>query len=230
MPSLTFSDADLAALRVTLQLAGISTAILLILGTPLAWWLAQSRWRFKFLIEAVVALPLVLPPTVLGFYLLVALGPHGIIGKIVAALGAPPLPFSFAGLVVGSVVYSLPFVIQPLQNAFSLMGSGPMETAATLRASPWDRFFSIAIPMARPGFLTATVLGFAHAIGEFGVVLMIGGNIPNQTRVIAIAIYDHVESMNYGQAHTLSATLLGLSFTLLLCVYGLNRRFLLVKQ
>jgi len=222
-----FSDADLVALRVTLQLAGLSTLILLVLGTPLAWWLALSRWRFKFLVEAVVALPLVLPPTVLGFYLLVALGPHGPVGGLMEALGGRPLAFTFAGLVVGSVIYSLPFVVQPLHNAFTSVGRRPLEVAATLRASPFDRFFTVAVPLARPGFLTATVLGFAHTVGEFGVVLMIGGNIPGRTQVLSIAIYDHVESLEYGHAHLLSGGLLALSFLLLLAVYALNRRFMM---
>lgn len=223
------SDADLVALRVTLQLAGLTTLILLVLGTPLAWWLARSRWRFKFLVEAVVALPLVLPPTVLGFYLLVTLGPHGPVGGLMEALGGRPLAFTFAGLVVGSVIYSLPFVVQPLQGAFTSVGRRPLEVAATLRASPFDRFFTVAVPLARPGFLTATVLGFAHTVGEFGVVLMIGGNIPGRTQVLSIAIYDHVESLEYSHAHILSGGLLMISFLLLIAVYALNRRFTLVK-
>lgn len=223
------SDADLVALRVTLQLAGLTTLILLVLGTPLAWWLARSRWRFKFLVEAVVALPLVLPPTVLGFYLLVALGPHGPVGGLLEALGGRPLAFTFAGLVVGSVIYSLPFVVQPLQGAFTSLGRRPLEVAATLRASPFDRFFTVAVPLARPGFLTATVLGFAHTVGEFGVVLMIGGNIPGRTQVLSIAIYDHVESLEYSHAHILSGGLLMISFLLLIAVYALNRRFTMVK-
>lgn len=223
------SDADLVALRVTLQLAGLTTLILLVLGTPLAWWLARSRWRFKFLVEAVVALPLVLPPTVLGFYLLVALGPHGPVGGLLEALGGRPLAFTFAGLVVGSVIYSLPFVVQPLQGAFTSVGRRPLEVAATLRASPFDRFFTVAVPLARPGFLTATVLGFAHTVGEFGVVLMIGGNIPGRTQVLSIAIYDHVESLEYSHAHILSGGLLMISFLLLITVYALNRRFTMVK-
>ena len=223
------SDADLVALRVTLQLAGLTTLILLVLGTPLAWWLAHSRWRFKFLVEAVVALPLVLPPTVLGFYLLVTLGPHGPVGGLMEALGGRPLAFTFAGLVVGSVIYSLPFVVQPLQGAFTSVGRRPLEVAATLRASPFDRFFTVAVPLARPGFLTATVLGFAHTVGEFGVVLMIGGNIPGRTQVLSIAIYDHVESLEYSHAHILSGGLLMISFLLLIAVYALNRRFTLVK-
>jgi molybdate transport system permease protein len=224
-----FSAADLVALRVTLQLAGLTTLILLVLGTPLAWWLARSRWRFKFLVEAVVALPLVLPPTVLGFYLLVTLGPHGPVGGLLEALGGRPLAFTFTGLVVGSVIYSLPFVVQPLQGAFTSVGRRPLEVAATLRASPFDRFFTVAVPLARPGFLTATVLGFAHTVGEFGVVLMIGGNIPGRTQVLSIAIYDHVESLEYSHAHILSGGLLVISFLLLMAVYALNRRFTMVK-
>ena len=218
------NEADLAALFVTLRLAFLTTLILLVLGTPLAWWLACSQWRLKFVVEALVALPLVLPPTVLGFYLLVALGPHGPVGRLMEALGGRSLAFTFAGLVVGSVIYSLPFVVQPLQDAFSSVGRRPMEVAATLGASPLDRFFSVAVPLARPGFLTAAVLGFAHTIGEFGVVLMIGGNIPGETQVLSIAIYDHVESLEYAHAHLLSAGLLVLSFLLLILVYGLNRR------
>jgi len=223
------SDADLAALWVTLRLASLTTVILLLLGTPLAWWLARSRWRLKFLVEAVVALPLVLPPTVLGFYLLVALGPHGPVGGLMEALGGRPLAFTFTGLVVGSVFYSMPFVVQPLQGAFTSAGRRPLEVAATLRASPIDRFFTVAVPLARPGFLTAAVLGFAHTVGEFGVVLMIGGNIPGQTQVLSIAIYDHVEALEYAHAHLLSGALLALSFVLLVAVYALNRRFRMVQ-
>ncbi len=219
------SDADLTALGVTLRLALITTAILLVLGTPLAWWLARTRWRGRFLVEAVVALPLVLPPTVLGFYLLIALGPHGPVGGTLEALGGRPLAFTFTGLVVGSVFYSLPFVVQPLQDAFTTLGRRPLEAAATLGASPLDRFLTVAVPLARPGFLTAAVLGFAHTVGEFGVVLMIGGNIPGETQVVSIAIYDHVEALEYANAHLLSGGLLVLSFLLLLAVYGLNRRF-----
>jgi len=224
------SDLDIAALVVTLKLAGTTTLILLLLGTPLAWWLARTRWRFKFLLEAVVALPLVLPPTVLGFYLLVALGPHGPIGGLMEWLGGQPLAFTFAGLVIGSVFYSMPFVIQPLQDAFAAIGRRPMEVAATLRASPLDRFFTVAIPLARPGFLTAAVLGFAHTVGEFGVVLMIGGNIPGQTQVLSIAIYDHVEALQYSNAHWLSGGLLLLSFLMLMVVYAVNRRFRMVQH
>ena len=224
-----FNEADLTALAITLKLALVSTLILLLIGTPVAWWLARTRWRFKFIPEAIVALPLVLPPTVLGFYLLLALGPAGAIGGLMASLGGQPLAFTFTGLVIGSVIYSMPFVIQPLQDAFTAVGRRPLEVAATLRASPLDRFFTVAVPLARPGFLTAAVLGFAHTLGEFGVVLMIGGNIPGETRVASIAIYDHVESLDYVHAHWLSGGLLLLSFLLLLTVYGLNRRFRAVR-
>ncbi|MFB6259586.1 MAG: molybdate ABC transporter permease subunit, partial [Thiohalorhabdaceae bacterium] len=212
---------DWQALRITLALAGLTTLILLVLGTPLAWWLARTDTRWKVAVEAVVALPLVLPPTVLGFYFLVALGPFGPIGGTLEALGGAPLAFTFSGLVVGSVAYSLPFVVQPLQDAFAGIGRGPMEAAATLRAGPLDRFFTVAVPLARRGFLTATTLGFAHTVGEFGVVLMIGGNIPGETRVASIAIYDHVEALEYGRAHLLSGLLLVASFVMLLTVYAL---------
>lgn len=200
---------DVQALWVTLRLALVSTLILLLLGTPLAWWLAHTRSRFKTVAEAVVALPLVLPPTVLGFYLLIALAPAG-------------LAFSFTGLVIGSVLYSLPFVVQPLQNAFSAISPASLEAASTLRASPLDRFFSIALPLSRSGLITAATLGFAHTIGEFGVVLMIGGNIPGETQVLSIAIYDHVEALEYAQAHWLSAGLLLFSFVILFLVYSQN--------
>ena len=219
------SEQDLVALFVTLKLASISTIVLILIGTPIAWWLSHSHWRYKYFVEAIIALPLILPPTVLGFYLLVSLGPNGPIGGLLSALGGKSLAFTFTGLVIGSVVYSMPFVIQPLQNAFSAIGQRPLEVAATLGASPIDQFFSIAIPMAKPGFITASVLGFAHTLGEFGVVLMIGGNIPGSTQVVSISIYDHVEALEYGQAHALSASLLLFSFVLLLIVYGANRRF-----
>jgi molybdate transport system permease protein len=224
------NEADITALFITLRLAFISTLVLLVLGMPLAWWLARTQWKLKFIPEAIVALPLVLPPTVLGFYLLLALGPNGPVGGLMEAAGGRPLAFTFTGLVIGSIIYSMPFVVQPLQDAFSAIGKRPMEVAATLRASPIDRFFTVAVPLARPGFFTAAVLGFAHTIGEFGVVLMMGGNIPGQTRVASIAIYDHVEGLEYAHAHWLSATLLVLSFLLLIAVYGLNRRFRLVRQ
>jgi molybdate transport system permease protein len=219
------AEADVVALWLTLKLAAISTLVLLLLGTPLAWWLARSRSRARFVVEALVALPLVLPPTVLGFYLLISLSPTGPLGSTAAALGLPPLAFSFTGLVIGSVFYSLPFVVQPLQESFRAIGERPFEVAATLRASPLDRFFSVALPLARPGFTTAGVLGFAHTLGEFGVVLMIGGNIPGETQVLSIAIYEHVEALDYGRAHQLSALLLGLSFVMLLGLYAVNRRF-----
>jgi len=219
------SEQDLTALFVTLKLASVSTIVLLIIGTPLAWWLSRSQWRFKYIIEAIIALPLILPPTVLGFYLLISLGPNGPIGGLVDMLGGAPLAFTFTGLVIGSVFYSMPFVVQPLQNAFTAVGQRPLEVAATLRASPLDRFFTIAVPMAKPGFITASVLGFAHTLGEFGVVLMIGGNIPGSTQVASIAIYDHVEALEYGQAHWLAASLLLFSFLLLIIVYGTNRRY-----
>ncbi|MCB1755489.1 MAG: molybdate ABC transporter permease subunit [Gammaproteobacteria bacterium] len=223
------SAADIDAIVITLKLASLTTFILLLIGTPLAWWLAQTRWRYKFLIEAVIALPLVLPPTVLGFYLLLALGPHGAIGGFMETLGWRPLAFTFPGLVVGSVVFSMPFVVQPLQNTFSAVGRRPLEVAATLRASPLDSFFSVVVPLARPGFLTAMVLGFAHTVGEFGVVLMIGGNIPGQTQVLSIAIYDNVEALDYAQAHWLSGGLLLLSFLLLMAVFAFNRRVSMVQ-
>jgi len=223
------NEADITALAITLKLALASTLILLLLGTPLAWWLARTRWRYKFIPEAIVALPLVLPPTVLGFYLLIALSPNGPVGGFLAIFGVQPLAFTFTGLVVGSIIYSMPFVVQPLQDAFSAVGRRPMEVAATLRASPLDRFFTVAVPLARPGFFTAAVLGFAHTIGEFGVVLMIGGNIPGETRVASIAIYDHVEGLEFARAHWLSGTLLIISFILLIVVYGLNRRYRMVR-
>lgn len=223
------NESDLLALGITLKLALLTTFILLLIGTPLAWWLSKSRWKYKFLLEAIIALPLVLPPTVLGFYLLLLLGPNGPLGGLMVAMGGRPLAFTFTGLVIGSVFYSMPFVVQPLQGAFSAIGQRPLEVAATLRASPVDRFFTVAVPLARPGFLTATVLGFAHTLGEFGVVLMIGGNIPGSTQVLSIAIYDHVESLEYAQAHWISGSLLLLSFLLLMTVYALNRRFTVVQ-
>lgn len=224
------TEYDLSALVVTLKLAAISTLLLLLLGTPLAWWLARSQWKYKVFLEAVIALPLVLPPTVLGFYLLVALGPSGPVGGLMQWLGGQPLAFTFAGLVIGSVIYSLPFVVQPLQNAFSAIGTRPLEVAATLGASPLDRFFTVAVPLARPGFITAAVLGFAHTLGEFGVVLMIGGNIPGETQVLSIAIYDHVEALEYSHAHWLSGGLILLSFLMLVSIYTVNRRFSLMPQ
>ena len=218
------SEADISALWVTLQLALVTTLILLLLGTPLAWWLSRTRSRSKTLIEAVVAVPLVLPPTVLGFYLLLALAPDGPLGALWQMAGGGQLAFSFSGLVIGSVLYSLPFVVQPLQNAFSTIDEKLLEAASTLRASPLNRFFTLVLPLAKPGFITAATLGFAHTVGEFGVVLMIGGNIPGETQVLSIAIYDHVESLEYAQAHLLSAGLLAFSLLVLILVYGLNRK------
>ncbi|MDP1897027.1 MAG: molybdate ABC transporter permease subunit [Sulfurimicrobium sp.] len=211
---------DPAPIWLTLKLASVTTLVLLLIGTPLAWWLARTTSWLKGPLAAVVALPLVLPPTVIGFYLLVALGPQGPLGQITQMLGWGTLPFTFPGLVVGSVVYSLPFVVQPLQNAFEAIGERTLEAAATLRAGPLDRFFSVALPLAKPGFLTATILGFAHTVGEFGVVLMIGGNIPGVSRVLSVAIYDHVEAMEYGQAHWLAGGLLLFSFLVLLALYA----------
>ena len=216
------TDIDLTALWLTMRLAALTTVLLLLFGTPLAWWLARTRSRFKGPIGAMVALPIVLPPTVLGFYLLMLMGPDGPVGRATEAMGLGLLPFTFAGLVVGSVIYSLPFVVQPLQNAFEAIGEGPLEAAATLRAGPWDRFFTVAVPLARPGFVTATILGFAHTVGEFGVVLMIGGNIPGRTQVLSMAIYDHVEALEYGQAHWMAGGLLAFSFAVLAALYSLN--------
>jgi molybdate transport system permease protein len=224
-----FNAADLTALAITLKLALISTLLLLLFCTPLAWWLARTRWRFKFVLEALIALPLVLPPTVLGFYLLLALGPNGPVGGLMESLGGRPLAFTFTGLVVGSFNYSLPFVVQPLQDAFAAVGRRPLEVAATLRAAPLDRFLTVTVPLSRAGFFTAAVLGFAHTLGEFGVVLMIGGNIPGETQVVSIAVYDHVESLQYAHAHWLSGGLLLLSFVLLVAVYALNRRLRLLR-
>ena len=213
---------DFGAIALTVKLATLTTLILLLLGTPLAWWLARTRSRAKSAISALVALPIVLPPSVLGFYFLVTMGPQGPIGQFTQWLGIGLLPFTFAGLVVGSVIYSLPFVVQPIQNAFEAIGSQPLEAAATLRASPLDTFFSVVLPLARPGYLTAVVMGFAHTVGEFGVVLMIGGNIPDRTRVISVQIYDHVEALEFGQAHWLAGGMLAFSFLVLLLMYLLN--------
>jgi len=224
------NEYDLSALLVTIKLASITTVILILVGTPIAWWLSQTRFKFKAVIEAIIALPLILPPTVLGFYLLMTLGTNGPIGNFLESLGGSSIAFTFTGLVVGSVIYSLPFVVQPLQNSFGSIGKLPMEVAATLGASKLDRFFTVAVPLARSGFITASVLGFAHTVGEFGVVLMIGGNIPGETGVLSIAIYDHVEAMEYGQAHVLAGGLLVLSFVMLLVVYIFNRRFSIMRS
>ena len=213
---------DWGAIWLTFKLATIVTTLLLLIGTPIAWWLARTRSRAKSLFGAVVALPLVLPPSVLGFYLLVTMGPHGPVGHFTQWLGIGLLPFTFPGLVVGSLVYSMPFVIQPLQNAFEAIGERPLEVAATLRASPMDTFFHVALPLAKPGFITAATLGFAHTIGEFGVVLMIGGNVPKLTRVVSVQIYGHVEALEYAQAHVLAGGMLVLSFIALLLLYTFN--------
>ena len=215
-------DSALSAVWLTVRLATVTTLLLFLVGTPLAWWLARTRSWLKAPVGTVVALPLVLPPTVIGFYLLVVMGPQGPVGQFTQALGLGVLPFTFWGLVVGSVFYSMPFVVQPLQNAFDAIGERPLEVAATLRAGPWDRFFSVVLPLARPGFITAGILGFAHTVGEFGVVLMIGGNIPDKTRVVSVQIYDYVEAMEYAQAHWLSAGMLVFSFMVLLLLYLFN--------
>ena len=218
---MVLDSSDFAAIRLTLKLATVTTLLLLVVGTPLAWWLARTRSRLRHAVGAVVALPLVLPPTVIGFYLLLAIGPNGPLGQLTTALGLGTLSFTFTGLVIGSVFYSLPFVVQPLQNAFEAIGARPLEVAATLGASPWDSFWSVAVPLARPGFITGAILGFAHTIGEFGVVLMIGGNIPDKTRVVSTQIYDHVEAMEYAQAHWLAGGMLAFSFVVLLVLYTL---------
>lgn len=214
---------DLGAIWLTVKLASLTTLILLLIGTPIAWWLARTRSWLRGPVGAVVALPLVLPPTVIGFYLLIALGPQGWIGQATEALGLGSVVFSFTGLVIGSTVYSLPFVVQPLQNAFAAIGQRPLEVAATLRASPWDTFVHVVLPLARPGFITASILGFAHTVGEFGVVLMIGGNIPDKTRVVSVQIFDHVEAMEYTQAHWLAGVMLVFSFLVLLLLYAGRR-------
>ncbi len=219
---------DLAELwppiRLTLELAATTTIVLLIIGTPIAWWLARSRARWKEAVAAVVALPLVLPPTVLGFYLLIALGPDGPGGWIAGLFGGRSLAFTFEGLVIGSVFYSMPFVVQPIRNAFEAFGDRPLEVAATLRASPWDAFWTVAVPLARPGFMTGAVLGFAHTVGEFGVVLMIGGNIPGETKVLSVAIYDYVETLRWTEAHILAAGMLVFAFVVILSMMLLEKR------
>jgi len=214
------SKNDLDAILLTLELASLTTVLLLIIGTPIALWLARTDSWLKRPVGAVVALPLVLPPTVLGFYLLVSMGPNGFFGQLTQSLGLGTFTFTFTGLVIGSIFYSLPFVVQPLQNAFEAIGRGPLEAAATLRANPWDAFFSVVLPLARPGFITAAILSFAHTIGEFGVVLMIGGNIPGKTQVVSVQIYNHVETMNYAQAHWLAGGMVAFSFIILLALYG----------
>ena len=216
-------SADLAAIWLTLKLASLTTVILLIIGTPIALWLAHTRSWLKGPVGAIVALPLVLPPTVIGFYLLLLLGPNGAVGQFTQSLGLGTLTFSFSGLVIGSVLYSMPFVVQPLHNAFAAIGPRPLEVAATLRAGPWDTFFNVVLPLAKPGFVTGAILGFAHTVGEFGVVLMIGGNIPEKTRVVSVQIFDHVESMEYLQAHWLAGAMLVFSFLVLLALYSSDK-------
>jgi len=224
MNSVGFSDADLAAIFLTLRIATVTTLLLLLIGTPIALWLARTRSIFKGPVAALVALPLILPPSVLGFYLLLAMGPQGPIGQLTGGLGLASLAFTFWGLVLASACYSLPFVVQPIQNAIEALGTRPVEVAATLGAGPVDRFFSIVLPLAKPGFITAAILGFAHTVGEFGVVLMVGGNIPEVTQVVSVQIYEHVEAMDYVQAHWLSAAMLLFSFVVLSLVYSLNRK------
>lgn len=219
---MVLSPDDWSAIRLTLQLASLTTALLLLIGTPVAWWLARTSSWLKRPVGAMVTLPMVLPPTVLGFYLLVLMGPEGPVGRLTQALGLGPLPFTFAGLVVASIFYSLPFAVQPLQQAFEAIGERPLEVAATLRASPLDSFFSVVLPLARPGIITASIMSFAHTIGEFGVVLMIGGNIPDKTRVISVQIYDHVEALEFTQGHWLAGGLLVFSFCVLLLLYRFN--------
>ncbi len=221
---MTLSDADIATIWLTLQLASVVTILLLLIGTPIAWWLARTRSWLKGPVSAIVALPLVLPPTVLGFYLLLAMGPTGVLGQFTESLGLGTLAFSFSGLVIASLFYSLPFVVQPIQNAMEAIGERPLEVAATLHAGPLDRFATVVLPLARPGFITASILGFAHTVGEFGVVLMIGGNIPGETRVVSVAIFDHVESLAYSDAHGLAGVMIAFSFVVLMILYGSQRR------
>jgi len=216
--------ADWQAIGLTLKVAALTTLILLVLGTPLAWWLARSRSWLRTPLSALVALPIVLPPSVLGFYLLVLMGPNGPVGQWTQALGLGVLPFTFSGLVIASVFYSLPFMVQPVQNAMQSLGERPFEVAASLRASPLDTFFSVVLPMCKPGLITGCIMSFAHTVGEFGVVLMVGGNIPGVTRVVSVQIYDHVEAMEYAQAHRLAAVMLGFSFVVLLALHLYNNK------
>jgi molybdate transport system permease protein len=218
------SESDWQAIWLTMRLATTATALLLLLGTPLAWWLARTQSRLGAVVGAIVALPLVLPPTVIGFYLLLAFSPEGVIGMLTHQAGIGTLAFTFWGLVIASMLYSLPFVVQPLQNSFADLGVRPIEVAATLGAGPLDRFINVIIPMCRSGFITAAILGFAHTVGEFGVVLMIGGNIPEETRVVSIQIYDHVEALEYGQANSLSLLMVGFSFLVLLSLFVIQQR------
>ncbi len=213
-----------APIGLTLSLATITTLVLLIVGTPIAWWLARSGSRYRELVGAVVAMPLVLPPTVLGFYLLIALGPYGPGGWIAGLWGGRTLAFSFTGLVIGSLIYSLPFMVQPLRNAFAAIGEEPLEAAATLGASPWQRFWRVALPLARPGYITGALMSFAHTVGEFGVVLMIGGNIPGETKVIAIALFDYVERLQWGEAHLLALGMVAFAFIVIAVTLSIDRR------
>jgi len=221
---MNFTDADLTAIWLTIRLASTVTLLLLIIGTPIAWWLARTESVFKGPVAAIVAMPLVLPPTVLGFYLLIAMGPTGFVGQFTNSLGIGVLPFTFWGLVIASIIYSLPFVVQPIQNGIEALGDRPLEVAATLHASPIDRFFSVVLPIAKPGFITATILGFAHTVGEFGIVLMIGGNIPGETQVISVLLYEHVEVMDYEHAHNLALMMVLFSFLVLLGLYSFQGR------
>ena len=226
---MTLNPGDWSAIGLTLRLAATTMALLLVLCTPLAWWLARTPSRWRGPVSAVVALPLVLPPTVIGFYLLITMGPNGPIGQFTQWLGVGALPFTFWGLVAGSLIYSLPFAVQPLQAAFEAIGTRPLEAAATLGAGPLDRFFTVALPLARSGFITAAILSFAHTVGEFGVVLMLGGNIPGQTRVVSVQIYDHVEALEYAQAHWLAGGMVVFSFVVLLCLNLTRRRASMVS-
>ena len=223
--AIPFDKEALGAIALTLELALFSTVLLLLLATPLAWWLSQTKSRWRAPVSAVATLPLVLPPTVLGFYLLVVMGPNGPLGQFTQAMGWGVLSFTFTGLLIGSVIFSMPFAVQPIQRAFEAIGPRPMEVAATLRASPMDAFFSVALPLAKPGLITAAILSFSHTVGEFGVVLMIGGNIPGKTRVVSTQIYGHVEAMEYTQAHLLAGGMLLFSFAVLLMLSMMNRRF-----
>lgn len=219
-----FAESDLDAIWLTFKLATTVTLVLLILGTPLAWWLSKNKTIWKSIVGSLVAMPLVLPPTVLGFYLLILMGPQGIVGQLTQSIGLGTLPFTFGGLVVASVLYSMPFVVQPIQNAMEAIGGRPLEVAATLRAGPWDRFFSVVLPLAKPGIISASILGFAHTVGEFGVILMIGGNIPGETQVVSVQIYDHVEALEYTQAHVLAASMIAFSFVVLFGLYWFQRK------
>jgi len=223
-PILGLTAEDWQAISLTIRLASLVTVILLIIATPVAWWLTTTQSKLKPIIGAIVALPLVLPPTVIGFYLLIAMGPNGPVGEFTQSLGIGTLPFTFTGLVIASVIYSFPFVVQPIQNSLEALGKRPLEVAATLGASRFDTFFTVVLPLAKPGFITATILGFAHTVGEFGVILMIGGNIPGETQVISVLIYEHVESLQYAQAHSLSAGMIIFSFIVLLILYGFNQK------